>query len=74
MPVCAKCPDPARAVMGFSYADRLVWLGDLGAGADPFTTYLLCPRHADRFVAPWGWSLDDRRRRLEQPMLVAGVA
>jgi hypothetical protein len=48
--------------MGFAYAGRRVWLRDLEGGYDRFTDYLFCPEHADRFIAPNGWLLDDRRR------------
>ena len=75
MQPCSKCTDPARAVMAF----LLPGPGRLAApnsrpASTASPTYPLCLRHADRFVAPVGWRLDDRRGRLEQPLLTADVA
>jgi hypothetical protein len=71
---CSKCADPAGAVMAFSYPDRVAWLRGMDAGIDPFTEHPLCLRHADRFVAPVGWRLDDRRSRPALPVTTADVA
>jgi hypothetical protein len=74
MQPCSKCTDPAGAVMAFSYPDRVAWLRGMDAGIDPFTEHPLCLRHADRFVAPVGWRLDDRRGRPALPRPTADVA
>lgn len=59
--VCGKpsCTRPARVALTFDYRDRLVWLDDLGPGADPRAA-LLCVACAQRFNVPLGWQLLDR--------------
>lgn len=54
------CDWPAVASMGFDYESRLAWLEDLSV--DPWRNrYVLCGLHAQKFKAPVGWSLEDRR-------------
>lgn len=45
--------------MSFDYAERAVWLGDLGEADGP--GHALCVDHADRLTPPLGWTLTDRR-------------
>lgn len=46
--------------MTFDYAERAVWLEDLGIDAGA-PGYDLCVDHADRLTPPMGWTLTDRR-------------
>lgn len=59
---CARptCSDAATTTLRFDYADRHVWLDSLSDEPDP-AAHDLCDRHADRFEAPLGWQLEDRR-------------
>ncbi|MBA2338341.1 MAG: DUF3499 family protein [Acidimicrobiia bacterium] len=71
---CAKCPDPAGALMWFSYRERTAWLRDLDASFDRFVDYPLCRTHGDRFAPPSGWRLNDDRGVVPTPHPVANVA
>ena len=60
--------------MAFAYDASLVWLEDLTGPVVPGAGYALCETHADRFTAPVGWTLLDRRgpaRRLFASLEVA---
>lgn len=46
--------------MSFDYADKSVWLEDLG-GDHQGPGHRLCLYHADRLTPPLGWTLTDRR-------------
>ena len=50
--------------MNFNYADRRVWVDDLG---EIDSGYVLCHKHGDRLTAPVGWTLTDRRAA-ERPL------
>ena len=59
--VCVKqvCESPAAFSLSFDYGERTVWLDDLiESGSRAFD---FCVRHAERFSAPLGWQLLDRR-------------
>lgn len=58
--VCARqtCESPAAFSLSFDYGDRTVWLDDLIESGRAFD---LCVRHSERFTAPLGWQLLDRR-------------
>ena len=47
--------------MSYDYTARSVWLDDLDRPVIPGTGYPLCEGHADRFIPPLGWTLQDRR-------------
>lgn len=49
--------------MSFDYAERSVWLEDLGGHSGPSGQpgHTLCVDHADRLTPPMGWTLTDRR-------------
>jgi hypothetical protein len=65
---CTKmsCVDPAVAIAGLRYRERVLWLRDLPAERDP--NFLeLCEAHAERMTAPVGWNrLDERASTLER--------
>jgi hypothetical protein len=74
IPHCVRCGAPAGTVMAFAYEARLVWLEDLDGPVVPGAGYAYCAGHADRFTAPVGWMLLDRRgpaRRLFASLEVA---
>ncbi len=56
--------------MAFAYRQRAVWLRDLDMAFDRFGEYPLCEMHADRLVAPSGWTLTDGRLIIEPPLFV----
>ncbi len=57
---CTRCGAPAAIFMSFDYAERSVWLEDLGTQfGEP--GHFLCVDHADRLTPPMGWTLTDRR-------------
>jgi hypothetical protein len=59
---CQKvgCRGEAVATFSFNYPMRQVWIGPLTFDPTP-GTYDFCEDHADRFVAPIGWTLEDLR-------------
>lgn len=57
---CARCGGLAATYMTFDYADRAVWLEDLGEQTGR-PGYAMCVDHADRLTPPMGWTLTDRR-------------
>jgi len=67
---CAKlgCRESAIATVGLRYQERVVWVADLLEQRDP-NLIDLCAGHADRLVAPYGWSRLDERLKVpaEQP-------
>ena len=67
---CVRCGAPAGIKMTFAYDARLVWLDDLTGPVTPGLAYAMCAAHADRFTAPVGWSLLDRRRA-DRPLFAA---
>jgi hypothetical protein len=72
--LCARtaCADPADAMLAFQYASKSVWLDDLGP-SEP-SEIDLCGRHADRFVPPLGWTVQDRRASSRPQVVPARVA
>ncbi len=62
MRLCAKtgCAEEAVATCSFHYPMRQVWIAPLSADPQP-GSYDLCEDHADRLVAPLGWTLSDIR-------------
>ena len=64
---CMRCSAPAGVVMNFNYAERHVWIDDLGESDGG---YVLCQSHGDRLTAPVGWSLTDRRSAI-RPLFAA---
>ncbi len=64
---CVRCPTPAVIAMNFNYADRRVWIDDLG---EIDSGYVMCHNHAGRLTAPVGWTLTDRRAA-DQPLFAA---
>jgi hypothetical protein len=70
MTSCARCNDPAQVAMAFDYAERRVWLDDLGPGFDRFVEIPLCELHAARLTPPMGWELMDGRQ-IEPPLFLA---
>ena len=58
---CVRCGAPAGILMAFAYDQGVVWLEDLSGPVVPGAGYALCQAHADRFTAPVGWTLLDRR-------------
>jgi hypothetical protein len=50
------CTEPAVATLTYVYADSMAVLGPLAGKAEPHS-YDLCAIHADRLVAPQGWSV-----------------
>jgi hypothetical protein len=67
---CRRCGDAASAVMIFSYAERRIWLDDLGDQSLVPPGYPLCDRHADRMTPPARWTLADLRA-VERPLFVS---
>ncbi len=63
---CARpaCADLAVATLAYDYAASTVWLLPLDPDPGPMT-HGLCDRHAETLVVPRGWTLDDRRSRLD---------
>jgi uncharacterized protein DUF3499 len=59
---CRKtgCSQVAAASCEFNYTTREIWISELRHDPDP-TCYDLCQEHAERFVAPIGWTLHDQR-------------
>jgi hypothetical protein len=62
MRLCAKtgCASDAVATCSFHYTMRQVWIAVLSPDPQP-GSYDLCEEHADRLVAPLGWTLSDLR-------------
>jgi len=62
MRYCDKvgCARQAASTCSFHYTHRQVWIAPLTFDPQP-GSYDLCEEHADRFVAPVGWSLSDLR-------------
>ena len=62
MRLCAKtgCAGDAVATVSFHYPLRQVWIAPLSLDPEPGSIDL-CEHHADRFVAPLGWTLSDIR-------------
>jgi hypothetical protein len=62
MRLCAKtgCAHEAVATCSFHYPLRQVWIAPLSLDPQP-GSYDLCEHHADRLVAPLGWTLSDVR-------------
>lgn len=62
MRICAKtgCSKEAVATCSFHYPMRQVWIAVLSSDPQP-GSYDLCEDHADRLVAPLGWTLNDVR-------------
>jgi hypothetical protein len=63
MRICKKtgCAVEAAATCSFHYPLQQLWISPLSVDPQP-GSYDLCADHADRFVAPLGWSLTDLRR------------
>lgn len=59
---CKKngCSEHAVGTYAFNYEARQVWITDLVEDPNP-ACYDLCDDHAERFVAPVGWTLYDLR-------------
>lgn len=74
MRVCAKtgCAEGSVATCSFHYPMRQVWIAPLSADPQP-GSYDLCEHHADRLVAPLGWTLSDTRMD-DAPSTAAGSA
>ncbi|MDQ1556024.1 MAG: hypothetical protein QOI02_1026 [Actinomycetota bacterium] len=55
---CSKvaCGEEADSTLTYVYADSMAVLGPLSQVAEPHS-YDLCPRHAERLVAPQGWQV-----------------
>jgi hypothetical protein len=70
---CAKCPNPAAALMAFDYERAEVWIEELVDAPDPGQGYALCGPCADKMTPPLAWRLSDRRNtsRLFAPLEVA---
>ena len=68
MRLCAKtgCANDAVATCSFHYMLKQVWIGPLLSDPQP-GSYDLCEDHADRLVAPLGWTLTDIRVAAEPP-------
>ena len=64
---CTRCGAPAGVTMNFNYAERRVWIDDLG---DVDSGYALCESHGNRLTAPVGWALTDRRAAV-RPLFAA---
>lgn len=73
MRICKKsgCAVEASATCTFHYPLQQVWISPLADDPQP-GSYDLCADHADRFVAPLGWSLTDLRR--DQRSAASGLA
>jgi hypothetical protein len=71
--ICKKsgCGTEGAATCTFHYLLQQVWISPLAADPQP-GSYDLCVDHADRFVAPLGWSLTDLRR--DQRSAASGLA
>ena len=67
---CAKCAEPASALLSYDYGAGEVWIDDHHGPIVPLTGHGLCEIHANRFTAPLGWLLTDRRGP-ERPLFVA---
>lgn len=61
MTSCARCSNPATAVMRFAYASAQIWIDDLDGVVEPGSGYHFCDRHASTMTPPVGWALEDRR-------------
>ncbi|MFP4634968.1 MAG: DUF3499 family protein [Nitriliruptoraceae bacterium] len=82
MPADRRCARPdcraeARATLTFSYSDQQAVLTGLTADRRP-QTYDLCPQHAARTSAPYGWQLrddrpEDQRRPVDAPVVPADL-
>jgi hypothetical protein len=59
---CAKsgCRAEAVATSSFNYPLKQIWIAHLTFDPEPGAIDL-CEDHADRFVAPIGWTLNDLR-------------
>lgn len=57
------CHHVATATLSYNYHDKVVWLDELTPEAHPMT-HDLCIKHADDLRPPYGWTLNDQRRRL----------
>lgn len=70
MRLCTRngCREHARVTLSFQYATSVVWVDHLADERLP-GVYELCDVHWDRFAAPNGWSLDDRRRAAVLPFV-----
>lgn len=62
MRLCRKsgCSVAGAASCSFNYTTSEIWITKLRRDPEP-TCYDLCEDHADRFVAPIGWTLHDQR-------------
>lgn len=60
------CAEQACATLSFNYSTRQVWITDLREEPDP-ASHDLCVGHAERFVVPVGWALQDLRLVGEAP-------
>ncbi len=60
--ICKKtgCGEEAAATCTFHYPLQQVWISPLALEPQP-GAYDLCIEHADRMVAPLGWTLTDLR-------------
>lgn len=61
---CKKvgCKNDATASVGFSYAEREVWVAPLDDEPHP-SRYDLCEQHARTIRVPLGWTLRDLREQ-----------
>jgi hypothetical protein len=68
MRFCAKtgCAHEAVATCSFHYPLKQVWIAPLSVDPQP-GSYDLCEDHADRIVAPLGWTLTDIRVEDQHP-------
>jgi len=55
------CAARAEAYLVYDYAERTVWLDELGPRAAEPGVWPVCGAHADSLRVPQGWTLVDRR-------------
>ncbi len=55
------CQEKAHISLAFQYATSVIWIDHLHEQRESHI-YELCSKHWQRFAAPTGWNLDDRRR------------
>ena len=63
MRLCTRsgCQEKAHISLAFQYATSVIWIDHLHEQRESHI-YELCTKHWQRFAAPTGWSVDDRRR------------
>ena len=55
------CAGRAEAFLVYDYAERTVWLDEIGHRAPQPGVWPVCAAHADSLRVPQGWTLVDRR-------------